>query len=163
MLNRDENGFSEEVLNAYLTLSNERVHKNQEHTYIFDTVATSVILANILNHERVQAIFNKKNVNLNYYRYLLFPVIDISSASVQMLQVDTFTFTITVYQPDAPSKLGDMPGEFFKGLFNVLHPAYSVQDLDQPREQGAENDKEWSVKYVNKVGEQQLPLNISHK
>ena len=90
-----ETSFSEEAFNAYINLLNS---KSTEY-YIFDTLTTSCIQANIYNLERVQSILEKKNVSqgTTTYKYLIFPIIDISNkGSIQIIKADLERFTITV-------------------------------------------------------------------
>jgi hypothetical protein len=68
-------------------------------------------MANIYNFERVKAMFLKKNVSLDYYKTLVFPVIDISDkGSIHLIFVDTFTNLITSYR-SANSGLKERPSQ----------------------------------------------------
>ncbi len=76
--------FSEELLNAYISLVN---HKQQSMVHVFDTMLTSVIMANIYNPERVRTILDKKGINLAQFERIFFPVVDISG-SLQLIMID---------------------------------------------------------------------------
>ena len=63
--NNEKPTFSEEILNGFLALLSTRIEARQDLDFIFDTLMTSMIMANILNHQRVEEMFIKRNVSLD--------------------------------------------------------------------------------------------------
>ena len=63
--NNEKPTFSEEILNGFLALLSIRIEARQDLDFIFDTLMTSMIMANILNHQRVEEMFIKRNVSLD--------------------------------------------------------------------------------------------------
>jgi hypothetical protein len=117
-------------------LANSKSHERQEASYLFDTIATSIILANILNPERVQSLLSKRNVSLDYYRTLVFPVVDISKAgSLHLIKVDTLQRSVTVVR-SLQSTMSTKVGLQFADLMKDLIPG----------------DQEWTLKEHEEVG-----------
>lgn len=89
--------FSEEALNGYIFLMNKRIQDSQGYDFVFDTLLTSMVLANIYNGERVTDLLTKRNISLDYFHRLIFTVVDISNkGSLQLVVVDIPLHTVTV-------------------------------------------------------------------
>lgn len=109
--------FSEEALNAYIHLLGTTLETNK---LVLDTITTSMILANVLNPERVREILHTKSVHLNNYHTVVFPVVDTSeNGSVQLIVADIRERSVKVVRSEI-SQLGDQPAEQITSLLSYF-------------------------------------------
>ena len=107
-------GFSEELLNAYLAIMPKSVT-------VFDSLSTSTVLANIYNHDRVRMIFGRRGITLESQPTLVFPLIDTLTSSVQLIVASLSTHTVTLYRNhEVRGGLGNKPGVQFTAFFDNL-------------------------------------------
>lgn len=96
---------------------------------IFDTLTSSIILANIYNHHRVKDLFTRRGISLEAHPTLVFPIIDINSASLQLIIADLSKHQVTLFRDHEVRGvgLGNKPGVQVTAFFDSIMGEEEVQ------------------------------------
>lgn len=119
--------FSEEAFNGFVSFL------QQPNVVIFDTMTSSIVLANIYNHDRVRELFGKRSVTLEGNPTLVFPIVDINGA-VQLIIADLSEHIVTLYRDhEQRGGLTNKPGVQFTAFFDRLleEEAWSLNDVHE--------------------------------
>jgi ribosomal silencing factor RsfS len=138
----------------FLNFYNQKLHSQPGNDiYVFDTLATSMIMTNLDNTERVQSILNKLNVVMGYYRRLVFTNVD-PSRGVEIVSVDMGERMIHVHTSHTVFKYTEQ----FTVLLNQLTPLESDFTLREIQELNLSSSEQICEAVYRIVSRKEVPI-----